>query len=220
VTGTPRRGRRTTTGTAKGAPRRTGAGRNRRGRPGYDLDALLGVAIGVFTERGYDGTTMEDLAAALGITKSSIYHHVSGKQEILARALDRALTGLEAVLGDARASADPAAARLERAVRDSVATLIAELPSVTLLLRVRGNTEVERAALERRRRIDGELAELVTAAQGEGDLRPDLDPALVARLVFGTVNSLIEWYRPRDDAAPDRIADTVCAMVFDGLHRR
>jgi AcrR family transcriptional regulator len=178
------------------------------------------VAIGVFTERGYDGTTMEDLAAALGITKSSIYHHVSGKQEILARALDRALTGLEAVLGDARASAAPAAARLERAVRDSVATLIAELPSVTLLLRVRGNTEVERAALERRRRIDGELAELVTAAQGEGDLRPDLDPALVARLVFGTVNSLIEWYRPRDDAAPDRIADTVCAMVFDGLHRR
>jgi AcrR family transcriptional regulator len=178
------------------------------------------VAIGVFTERGYDGTTMEDLAAALGITKSSIYHHVSGKQEILARALDRALVGLEAVLTDAHASADPAVARLERAVRDSVATLIAELPSVTLLLRVRGNTEVERAALERRRRIDGELAELVTTAQGEGDLRPDLDPALVARLIFGTVNSLIEWYRPRDDTSPDLVADALCAMVFDGLRRR
>jgi len=205
---------------AKNTSQRSGPGRARRGRPGYDLDALLGVAIGVFTERGYDGTTMEDLAAALGITKSSIYHHVSGKQEILARALDRALAGLEAVLTDARASTDPAVARLERAVRDSVATLIAELPSVTLLLRVRGNTEVERAALARRRRIDGELAELVTAAQGEGDLRPDLDPALVARLIFGTVNSLVEWYRPRDDASPDLVADALCAMVFDGLRRR
>jgi len=224
VTGAPRRGKRTsTTGKtqqARKATGRAGPGRARRGRPGYDLDALLGVAIGVFTERGYDGTTMEDLAAALGITKSSIYHHVSGKQEILARALDRALAGLETVLTDARASADPAMARLERAVRDSVATLIAELPSVTLLLRVRGNTEVERAALARRRRIDGELAGLVTAAQGDGDLRPDLDPALVARLIFGTVNSLVEWYRPRAGASPDLVADALCAMVFDGLRRR
>ncbi|HET8588606.1 MAG TPA: helix-turn-helix domain-containing protein, partial [Nakamurella sp.] len=50
--------------------------RARRGRPGYDADALLEVAVRVFTERGYDGATMDDLAAALGITKSSIYHHV------------------------------------------------------------------------------------------------------------------------------------------------
>src|SRR4051812_10071990 len=50
----------------------------RRGRPGYDRDRLLRVAVDVFNERGYDGTSMEDLAARLGITKSSIYHHVSG----------------------------------------------------------------------------------------------------------------------------------------------
>jgi len=53
------------------------------GRPGYDLDSLLAVAVGVFNQRGYDGTSMEHLSAKLGISKSSIYHHVPGKAELL-----------------------------------------------------------------------------------------------------------------------------------------
>jgi len=56
----------------------------RPGRPGYDLESLLAVAVTVFNERGYDGTSIQQLADRLGITKSAIYHHVSGKQELLA----------------------------------------------------------------------------------------------------------------------------------------
>ena len=65
----------------------------RRGRPGYDLESVLQVAVEVFNERGYDGTSMEDLSKRLGIAKSAIYHHVSGKEELLRMALDRALDG-------------------------------------------------------------------------------------------------------------------------------
>ncbi|MCW2892335.1 MAG: kstR1, partial [Actinomycetia bacterium] len=51
----------------------------RRGRPGYDQEAVLRAAVEVFNERGYDGASMEDLSKRLGIAKSGIYHHVSGK---------------------------------------------------------------------------------------------------------------------------------------------
>ena len=68
----------------------------RRGRPGYDLERLLLVAATTFTERGYDGTSMEDLARELGITKSAIYHHVSGKDELLRLATNRALSTIPA----------------------------------------------------------------------------------------------------------------------------
>jgi AcrR family transcriptional regulator len=188
----------------------------RRGRPGYDVDRVIGVATAVFTERGYDATTMADLAAALGLTKSAIYHHVSGKEELLARALGRALDALDAVLDRARASQSSAMRTLREAVRGAVEALIAELPSVTLLLRVRGNSDVERAALARRRAIDGAIAALVAQAQHDGDLRRDLDPLMVARLIFGTVNSLIEWY-PRSGAPAAAVVDAVCVLVFDGI---
>ncbi|MDQ6657761.1 MAG: TetR/AcrR family transcriptional regulator [Actinomycetota bacterium] len=202
----------------------TNTQRPKRGRPGYDAEQLLAVAVKVFTERGYDGTTMDDLSVALGISKSSIYHHVSGKEELLSSALDRALDGLEKALGDAVGPAPEAdaesIARLEAGVRSSVRVLVTELPYVTLLLRVRGNTDVERTALARRRRIDAQFAELVAAAQRAGELRKDVAPQLVARLVFGTVNSLVEWYRPRRGVGPDALVDAVCAMVFDGLRPR
>src|ERR1700685_3756371 len=90
-------------------PRRRGRpGRSRPGRPGYDLDSLLAVAVEVFNERGYDGTSMEDLARRLGITKSAIYHHVSGKAELLRLATSRALDGWSAVADQARALEAPA----------------------------------------------------------------------------------------------------------------
>ena len=85
--------------------------------------------------------------------------------------------------------------------------LAAELPFVTLLLRVRGNTEVERAALQRRREFDRVVTDLVRAAEDEGDVRPDVDPAVISRLLFGTVNSLTEWYRPGGDLSADDLAD-------------
>lgn len=193
-------------------------GRARRGRPGYDLTRLLEVAVEVFDERGYDGTSMEDLSRRLGIAKSAIYHHVSGKEELLRLALDRALDGLTAVADAARARTDGQAIdRLEDVLRGSVAVLQAELPYVKLLLHVHGTTDTERAALERRRSFDRFVAELVRAAQREGDLRDDLDPTTVARLLFGLVNSLVEWYRPGRSRVD--VADTLCALAFDGLRR-
>jgi hypothetical protein len=73
---------------------------------------------------------------------------------------------------------------------------------VTLLLRVHGNSEVELAALRRRRALDDRLAGLVQAAADEGALRDDIPPDLISRLLFGMVNSLVEWYRPDGKVDP------------------
>ncbi len=173
--------------------------------------------MAVFTERGYDSASMELLANRLGITKSAIYHHVTSKEALLALALERAHEGLFAVAEEARSLDAPAVARLKRLVHDSVTVLVRNLPYVTLLLRVRGNTEVERRALERRRELDHLAAELVTEAIADGDLRSDLDPAMVARLLFGLVNSLVEWYRPEPGDTGEPLADAVITMAFDGL---
>ena len=98
------------------------------GRPGYDLDAVLLVAARTFTERGYDGTSMEDLAGRLGVTKSAIYHHVAGKQELLRLATDRALDGLTAVVEEATAHDGPAIERLSRPLRRALTGSETEIP--------------------------------------------------------------------------------------------
>ncbi|SDO91507.1 DNA-binding transcriptional regulator, AcrR family [Nakamurella panacisegetis] len=189
----------------------------RRGRPGHDVASVLAASVEVFNERGYDGTSMEDLSARLGIGKSSIYHHVESKEELLRLALDQALTGLEEAAEEIKSSDGPAVERLELLLRRSISVLVDRLPFVTLLLRVRGNSDVERQALARRRRIDHLVTDLVKEAVGDGALRSDLDPAVVARLLFGTVNSLTEWLKPTSKQTAADLGDVVCGVVFDGL---
>lgn len=188
----------------------------RRGRPGYDQRGILEVAVAAFNEHGYDATSIGMLAERLGLSKSAIYHHVASKDELLALALDEALDGLEGVLRSAESEGSDAGAadRLAFVLRGAVRVLADKLPYVTLLLRVRGNTDVERAALARRRAFDHAVADLVAAARAEGSLRADADPAVVARLLFGMINSLTEWYDPAGPVSPDELADTILALAL------
>lgn len=192
-------------------------------REAYNTESLLAVAVEVFNERGYDGTSMEHLSKAAGISKSSIYHHVRGKEELLERAVGRALGGLFGILDEPAAKEGRAVERLEYVVHRTVEVLLAELPYVTLLLRVRGNTRTERWALERRREFDHRVAELLRAAVADGDLRSDVDVRLATRLLFGMINSIVEWYRPRRagagtaQASGEQVADAVARLAFAGL---
>ncbi|WP_127354230.1 TetR/AcrR family transcriptional regulator [Actinacidiphila soli] len=191
-------------------------------RDTYTPETLLAVAVEVFIERGYDGTSMEHLSRAAGISKSSIYHHVRGKEELLRRAVGRALDGLFGILDEPGAQGGRAVERLEYVTRRTAEVLMAELPYVTLLLRVRGNTQTERWAMERRREFDHRVTDLLKAAAAEGDLRADVDLRLATRLLFGMINSIVEWYRPKDDGGgleSDQVADAVVRLAFDGLRR-
>ncbi|MFF1293096.1 MULTISPECIES: TetR/AcrR family transcriptional regulator [unclassified Streptomyces] len=190
-------------------------------RDTYTPETLLSVAVQIFIERGYDGTSMEHLSKAAGISKSSIYHHVAGKEELLRRAVSRALDGLFGILGEEPARVGRAVERLEYVVRRMVEVLITELPYVTLLLRVRGNTDTERWALERRRDFDHRVAELLRAAAADGDVRGDVEVRLATRLVFGMINSMVEWYRPDGRGVSEReAADAVVQLVFSGLRKQ
>lgn len=193
----------------------------RRGRPGYDQQGILGVAVAAFNEYGYDATSIGMLAERLGLSKSAIYHHFGSKDEMLDLALDAALSGLEAVVENPLpAQGGTAVDRLEHVLRGAVHVLVEQLPAVTLLLRVRGNTDVERRALIRRRTFDRRITALVSEAQAEGALRTDIDASVVARLAFGMINSIVEWYRPGGREGADRLADDVVAIALDGLRRK
>ncbi len=190
--------------------------------PGSDRDTVLRRAIELFIRQGYDATSINDLAVDLGVSKSALYHHFASKEALLSAALDEGLAGLSSAV-DAAADATrdgTAYDRLRATVEAAVHILVEHLPAVTLLLRVRGNSPLEQSALERRRHIDEQLARVVRQAAEEGDLRDDVDPEVISRLVFGMVNSLVDWYRPDGPISPDTIAEAVVGVLFRGLRAR
>ncbi|MGC2130906.1 MAG: hypothetical protein WA629_12520, partial [Candidatus Aquilonibacter sp.] len=80
-----------------------------------------------------------------------------------------------------------------------------------------GNSTTERDAMERRRTFDARIAELVREAQAAGEVRTDVEAALIVRLIFGMSNSVVEWYRPGGRAPAAEIAAAVEAIAFEGV---
>jgi AcrR family transcriptional regulator len=182
----------------------------------YDIDSLTDVAFRLFAQRGFDATSMDEIARAAAITKAGIYHHVPGKEALLARGLDRALNALFAVLEEPQAKSGRARERLAAIVLRVAEVTMRMLPEVSVLFRVRGNSKTEREAMERRRAFDAIVTDLVRQAQRDGEIRSDIDAALVTRLIFGMSNSVVEWYRPSGRQGAHEIARAISALVFEG----
>ena len=135
---------------------------------------------------------MEHIANAANISKSSLYHHDSGKEELLGIALRRAITALFATLETVR-RANRHRGRMSgwpRAGgdRDRVASGAGGVPAE----QAPRQPATEELALAERRRYDETVTGLVRESQQEGAAPDDIDPALLTRLVLGMTTSLIE----------------------------
>lgn len=188
-----------------------------RGRPGYAREDVIRIAVEEFNARGYEATSMGTLAERLGLSKSAIYHHIASKEEILVEATDKALAELKAVMDDALAESDDPLEQLRLLIGGTTLVLCQFPAYVRLLLRLRGNTEVELEIMARRRLLTRALVDVVSRAQAEGSLRSDLEAGVVARLIFGMINSIVEWYQPGGKYAPEDLAELTPQMIFDGI---
>lgn len=194
--------------------------RQRRGRPGYDREALLEVCVAEFIKHGFHATSIGILADALGVSKSAIYHHVESKDQLLEMAVERALGALESTITQAEEHEGSSLDKVEWMLERSVHLLVAERPYVTLLLRLRGNTEVELAAMARRRAATKRIEALVRTAQTDGLIRADLGAKATTRLMLGMVNSIVDWYRLDGSADVDELVHNVRTIAMDGIRAR
>ena len=146
---------RSTPSDASRTPSRRAPAEPRRGRSGYDPASVLDIAVAAFIEHGYDATSMGALADRLGLSKSAIYHHFPSKGDLLRLALDRCPRPRSRACSSRRMPSPglPWIAWHSCCAARCV-VLVDKLPYVTLLLRVHGNTDVERDALDRRRAFD------------------------------------------------------------------
>ena len=190
---------------------------NGRGRPGYSRDEVVAIAVDEFLNRGYDATSMGILAQRLGVSKSAIYYHVESKEQLLEEATDLALDNLQQVVDGAYAIDGGVEDKLRFLLDGAVHVLCEHQPETALLLRLRGNSETELCALERRREITRQMVELVEAGQREGAIRDDVPAGVAARLIFGAVNSIADWYSPDGSASPEEISNAMHKLVWSGI---
>lgn len=185
-----------------------------------DLDQLLDVAARLFGERGYEATTLEEIAQELGILKGSLYHYISSKAElhqlVTRRRLEQLIDDVERI-----AALDiPADEKLAQALRKHLGNIHDFYPesSQWFVQPAPPKSVTEGEPQERpNRSYEHVIQKIIAGGVREGVFRSDLDPQVMTLSVLGSCNWLTLWYRRGGRLTIDEIGDTVIAMALDGL---
>jgi AcrR family transcriptional regulator len=179
-------------------------------------EELSRQAARLFASKGYHGTSIGDLAEALGVQKGSLYAHIEGKQDLLWETMragaDAFHAGLDAIPEDL-----PATERLRLALRAHLRVVAEQLEVATVFLQEWRYLDGERLAVivSERRRYEERIRGLFREGRELGQLRTDLDEADAARLFLSAGNWAYTWLRPGGDT--DVLADRFYALLIDGM---
>ncbi len=179
-------------------------------------DELVRTAARLFAERGYDGTSMGDVAEAMGLQKGSLYSLTDSKQALLADAMREGAAAFHLAL-DAVPDDAPAIERIRRALRGHLEVVAAQLDVATVFTRewraLEGVARDEIVAA--RRRYEQRWRLLFREGVERGELRVDLDADAAALLVLSAANWAYTWLRPGADTGA--LTDSFTAIVVDGV---
>jgi AcrR family transcriptional regulator len=187
------------------------------------LSEIYRAAAKIICEKGYDAASMNDIADAVGLTKAGIYHHISGKRDLLFRVMNFGLDELEEeVIEPARQITDPEE-RL-RAIITKHVQLIARHstpegnnPVTIVIEEVAGLTPAHRRKINQRKRAYVDfIRDTLESLAGEGKLN-NVDVTAAGFSLVGMIEWLSRWYNPRGRLKPEDLSEEVTKIAFGGL---
>ena len=181
------------------------------------LDQILAASARLFASRGYTATTMNDVAAACGVSKATLYHYVDDKQGLLAQIAAGHVARLETLVLDVAARRLPPEARL----RELIHRFMQAYASAEHQHRVLTEDVKFLGPAERERVLDGQRRVVSAFADTVAELRPDLGAAQLhkplAMLLFGMINWTFTWLHAGGALSHETLAPMVVDLFFGGL---
>lgn len=182
-------------------------------------DPILEIAGRLFRERGFEATTVRQIADAAGILPGSLHYRYRSKEEILLALLDRGIAhATDAVRLAITDVADPVE-RMRLALRAHLRLLVRDDVAIYVLLyEGRSLAGASRAHMVRLRdRYDALWDGILHAAAGTGRLRPTVDLKLVRLLLLGAANWTAQWFSPHGPYSSDQVADAFSDLLWKGI---
>lgn len=180
-------------------------------------EAVLHMAAQVFNEKGYQASTLDEVAERLNVTKPTLYYYVKSKDEILYECVRIGLTMLQDAITEVGASGGSAMDKLVAAMHKY--TEIVTMDFGMCLIRVGEDPlppESRRKLRRMKAAIDKEFRELIRLGIEEGSIAP-CDPKIAAFTLAGALSWIGRWYRPDGTLRPDDIARQCIALLTNGL---
>jgi AcrR family transcriptional regulator len=183
---------------------------------------IIAAATRVFSERGYHGASMSDVADALGMRKASLYHHVRKKEDLLFAIHEQLIDELIEETERVTVSGGTPSAKLHDVLLVSMRFVARNRDAVTVFLQERravtGDERWE-SLVAKRDRYERMVSGIIADGVAGGDF-VDLPPEIAARGVLAMANWGYTWFQPEGRLTAEEVAETFAAIALSGLERR
>jgi AcrR family transcriptional regulator len=179
---------------------------------------ILLTAARLFRLYGYHGTSMQDLAEALGLQRGSLYHYIESKEEILYTLMKEAIETFIRQVEPIVLSSQPAAQRLRNAVAAHLRVLVSLTDAVAVFLhelKALGSSN-QQHIVALRDHYEGLYRKLLAEGIADGSFRP-IEPKVATFAILGILNWPYHWYKPEGPLTVEQLAESFSDLILRGL---
>lgn len=182
---------------------------------------VLQAAQRLFRERGFQATSVRDIAAAMGLQAGSLYSHIESKDELLWEIASAAADRFFAMIEPIVASDQIVTQKLRDVIRGHVRVITEQLDAAAVYSTEWRHLSDERRKqfIERRDRYESLIRDLVRDGIEQGHFGP-FEPSTATLVILSTLNWIYQWFRHDGRMTPDDLAKMMTDFIFDGLKRR
>jgi AcrR family transcriptional regulator len=181
---------------------------------------VLAVATALFDSKGYEGTSVEDIARALGILKGSLYYYISSKEDLLFRIVSEVHEEVQKILDESMRLVElRPLERIAVYVRSQAVYNVRNTTRIAVYYREIGRLNDERRDKIRsqRRHHHKVISDLLAEAQADQEIGPGVDVNLASHCMFATVNWIYTWWRADRELTEEKVAESCVAFVLAGI---
>ena len=184
------------------------------------LQKICRLAARVFYEKGYDGASMQDIAAAVGLTKAGLYHHVGSKDRLLFEIMNYGMDLLDETVRQKVKDIQDPREKLRQTIIGHIQLIVQTWDHETTV--ILHENRALKAPLRKKINVRKKeyicyLEDLITKVQEQAGTNPLIAPRLATFVLLGSVNWLYQWYRPDGPIKLDELAQTYADFFFRGL---
>ena len=177
---------------------------------------ILHAALRAFREKGYHGTTLDDIAERFGVRKTALYHYFPDKEAILYACHQESLAELDRIVAGSRAY-DTAIERLAYVIREHVRVMTETLEGSPLAFEVTSLSAArQRDVIAGRDRYERALRRIIAQGVADHEFR-QLNPKIAVFAILGSINWIARWYRPEGALQAEELGREFAEHLVGGL---
>lgn len=182
-------------------------------------DEIFNEAVRLFGDQGYPGTSMRDIANAVGLLPGSLYAHIQDKEGLL---VEIVTSGIDRFLGAAQPivdSPEPADVRLRELIKAHIGVIAENVQRTAVVFHQWKHLSDGRRAgiVGKRNRYQQLYTRVVDEGIAAGLFSAHLDARITVVSILGILNWVPEWYSPEGPRSAEEVGDRVADFVLDGL---